>query len=104
MYSLHFLKSHRKIIFDITCRICIMRQLDMIMKPVFLRTNAQPFMPSHALILPVFIPFFLCTGPNKKLHLHLLKLTHAENELPCNDLIAECFSYLRDTKRNFHSS
>ena len=61
-------------------------------------------MPFHSFFFPVFIPFFLCAGPDKELHFHLFKFPHAENELPGYDFIAKCFTNLGNTKRNFHPS
>src|SRR5688572_31868358 len=61
-------------------------------------------MPFHSFRFPVFVPLFLCTRTNKELHFHLFKFPHTENELPCDDLITKCFSYLCNTKRNFHPS
>src|ERR1700749_3658665 len=47
-------------------------------------------------------PFFLRAGANEKLHLHLLKLAHADNELPGYHLVPESLAYLRNAKRYFH--
>src|SRR5688500_10592188 len=52
----------------------------------------------------MLIPLLLCARTNKKLHFHLLKFPHAENELAGYNLIPECFSNLCNAKRNFHSS
>src|SRR6476661_6551001 len=60
-------------------------------------------MPVQSCFLPIFKPFFLCTGANKELHFHLFKFSHAKNKLPCNNFIPECFTNLRNTKRNFHA-
>src|SRR5688500_17852932 len=104
MNSFHLFEPDRKIIFDITCCIGIMRQLHMIVEAVFLGRYSQALVPAHSFFLPVFVPLFLCTRPYKKLHFHLLKLTHSENKLPCYNLVPECFTYLRNSKRNFHSA
>src|SRR5665647_1663979 len=61
-------------------------------------------MPSHPCFFPVPEPFKLCSGLHKKLHLHLFKLTHAEDKLPGNDLISEGFAYLSDTEGKLHAA
>src|SRR5690606_2046679 len=38
----------------------------------------------------------------KKLHLHLLKLTHTEDKLAGYDFISESLANLRNSKRNLH--
>ncbi len=59
-------------------------------------------MPFQTFSFPVFKPFFLCAGAYKKLHFHLLKFAHANDELARNYLIAESLAYLRYPERNFH--
>ncbi len=61
-------------------------------------------MPLQTGFFPIFIPLLLCTRSNKKLHFHLLKLTHAENKLTRDNFITKSFSDLCNTKGNFHSS
>ena len=60
-------------------------------------------MPLHTCFLPLCKPVEFCSRLNEELHLHLFKLTHTEDELTCNNLVAECLSYLCDTKRKLHS-
>jgi hypothetical protein len=38
------------------------------------------------------------------LNFHLLELPRAKNEIARSNLISECFAYLSNTKRHFHSS
>ena len=49
-------------------------------------------------------PFHLCAWLAEELHLHLLKLTHTEDELTCNDLVTECLTDLSDTERDAHTA
>src|SRR6476620_1802804 len=58
-------------------------------------------MPLHSLGFPVLEPFHIRTGLDEELHLHLLKFTRAENEIPRRDFVSESFSDLRNSKRNF---
>src|SRR4051812_43650108 len=55
-------------------------------------------MPCHAAFFPLIEPLHLRAGAHKELHLHLLKLTCAEDELAGHDLIAEGLADLRNTK------
>src|SRR5688572_9468396 len=100
MNTFQLLKTDRKIKFNITCSVGIMGQLNVIMKAVILLSKTKGQMPFHPFFFPVFIPLLLCARLNKKLHFHLLKLPHAKNELPRNDLIPECLTNLCNTKRN----
>src|SRR4051812_23563943 len=102
MNTLHFFKTNGEIVLNICSSVGIMCQLHVIMKAVFFFWNAQAQVPFHSLLFPELVPLFLCTGANEKLHLHLLKLAHPENKLTGYDLIAECFSNLCNTERNFH--
>ena len=61
-------------------------------------------MPGHSQLLPLVEPLHFGAGFNEKLHLHLFKLTHTEDELTCNDLVSEGFTNLGDTKRQLHTS
>ena len=64
-----------------------------------LRAQAQRAVPAHALRFPVLEP--LEAGPRiaEELHLHLLKLARAEDELAGGDLVAKRFADLRDAER-----
>ena len=57
--------------------------------------------PVESEIDPVAIPllFFLAIGTNEELHLHLLELAGAENEILGGDFVAERFALLRDAER-----
>ena len=61
-------------------------------------------MPLHPNLLPLLEPSELLTRPNKELHLHLLELTHPEDELTGYDLVPEGLSDLCDTERNLHTT
>ena len=104
MYTLNFFKAHWEIVFYIAGHICIMGQFHMVMKSVLIRRYTQALVPFHTGCLPVFIPFLLCTGFHEKLHFHLLKLPHTENEPTCYDLITESLPGLCYTKGDLHTS
>src|SRR5687767_9020011 len=57
-------------------------------------------MPLHTAFFPGVVPFHLRARSNKELHFHLLKLACSENKLARYNLIAECFTYLCNSKRN----
>src|SRR3989338_9167195 len=101
--TFQFFKAHWKIKFDITGCVCIMGQLNVVMKAVVLITQAQLSVPLHPGFLPVFIPLHLFAWTHKKLHFNLLKFAHAENELTGYNLVAEGLTNLCNTKRNLHS-
>ena len=49
------------------------------------------------------VTLLLCTRLDEELHLHLLKFTHAEDELARDDFVAEGLSDLGNAKRRQHS-
>ncbi len=61
-------------------------------------------MPGHAGLLPAVPPHHLLARAHEELHLHLLELAHAENELTRHDLVAERLADLCDTERQLHAA
>src|ERR1051325_6417939 len=102
MYTFQFFKTYGEFIFYIASRIGIVSELYVIVKTEFLFRDTQAQVPFHALFFPVFVPLFLGARADKKLHLHLLKFEHTENELAGNDLVTESLTGLGNTKRYFH--
>ncbi len=104
MNAFQFLEAHGKTEFDIRGRVGIMSQFLMRMKTIVFLTQTQSQVPLEAGFLPFFVPFQLSTGAHEKLHFHLLKFAHAENELTCHDFVAKRFSRLGYPERNFHTA
>ena len=68
-------------------------------QPVF--GEAEAAVPVHPLLLPVLEPLHVGARLDEELHLHLLELARAENEVARRDLVAERLSDLRDAERHF---
>src|SRR5262249_43799810 len=102
--TFHLLKTNRELVLYITGRICIVRQLHMVVVAVLLFSNTETQMPFHAFFFPEGIPFFLGARAHEEFHLHLLKFTHTKDELAGNDFIPKSLTDLRYTKGNFHPS
>ena len=102
--SLQFFEAEREVKLDICCRIGIVSKFFVIVIAVVLLWYAQSQMPLHSCLLPILKPFEFFSRTDKKLHLHLLKFSHSEDKLTCNNLISECLSDLSNTKWDFHSS
>ena len=64
-------------------------------------SSPSPAMPFHARGFPLLEPLHVRAGLDEELHLHLLELTRAENEIPRRDLVAERLADLRDAERHF---
>jgi len=103
MDSFQLFESEWKFKFDICCCIGIMCQFLMVVESITILRHTQRLMPFDTCLFPVFIPFKLCSGAYKKLHLHLFKFTHTEDKLTRHDLVTEGFSYLGNTKRYLHT-
>ena len=74
------------------------------METIVVSTEAQCLMPLHTELFPLLEPFLLCPGLYKELHLHLLELSHTEDELTGYNLITESLTYLCNTERNLHTT
>ena len=66
-----------------------------------LSRQALFFPPTNTFFFPVFMPFFIISGVNKIFQLGLLKLSHPKDKVARSNLIAERFTNLGDTKRQF---
>src|SRR5574344_58133 len=104
MDPFQLLKSKGKIKVYIAGRIGIVSHFIVVMITVFFPISTQRKMPVQTHFFPVFIPFHFISRAYKKLHFHLLKFTHPENELSCNYLISESFTNLCNAKGDFHTA
>ena len=102
--TLHLLEPEREFILHVSRGIGIMCQLLVIVETVVFVAETKCTVPLHPNLLPLLEPSELLTRPNKELHLHLLELTHPEDELTGYDLIPEGLSDLCDTERNLHTA
>ena len=60
--------------------------------------DAEPRVPAHALLHPVAEPLVSLAGRDEELHLHLLELERAEDEVAGRDLVAERLPDLGDAE------
>src|SRR5690606_32892142 len=104
MDPLQFLEPKGELKFYIRGGIGIMGQLLVIVETVVSFAHPQGQMPVHPSFLPSLIPLLLASRGNEELHFHLFELPHAEDELPCDDLIAEGLPGLGDPKGDLHPS
>src|SRR5690625_7441258 len=81
-----------------------MRKIIMIIESHFLCRKTQRLVPLHTYFFPVLIPFHFGSRRDEILHLHLLKLLHAENKLTRNVFISGCFTYLSASGWYFFTS
>ena len=102
--ALELLETEREVELDVGGGIGVVGQLLVVMEAVVLRAHPQVHMPLHAGLFPLGEPVELRTGLDEELHLHLLELAHAEDELPGHDLVAESLADLRDAERNLHAA
>ena len=90
-----------KLIFNIDGALGVMRQL---LFRVFKETqtiwiDSKIGVPSQTSVDPILVPLFIGTGNYKIFHLHLLKLTSAEDEVTGSNLVTEGFTDLTNSKR-----
>ena len=58
--------------------------------------------PARALVDPVLVPLLVLARLDEELHLHLLELAGAEDEVARRDLVAEALADLRDAEGRLH--
>src|SRR5690606_12645822 len=90
--------------FNIGCGIGVMSKLFVIVEAVIVFTEAQGKVPFQALLLPVLKPLKFGAGAHEVLHLHLLKLTHAEDKLTGYNFVTESLADLGNPKRDLHTA
>src|SRR6266568_757700 len=88
-------------ILDIDGTLGIVRQLFfwLFVQPQVFFRNANVLKPLMTGIDPLLMCLFVIAGSHEIFHLHLLKLTRAENEITGRNFVAKRFADLRDTKR-----
>ena len=64
-----------------------------------LRLDAEVDVPAGAGVDPVLVPFLIGAGRDEELHLHLLELTGAEDEVARGDLVTEGLTHVGDAER-----
>ncbi len=104
MYTFHLLEAERHLEFYVGGSIGIVCKFLMVMIAIFLIAQAKSLVPFQTRFLPFFEPFQFRTGTHEELHLHLLELTHTENELTCYNFVAESLANLRNTEGNAHTT
>ena len=102
--SFQFAPAEREFEFDVDRRLCIVRQLVVIMVLQFVFPEAEAFfIIFHACRAPVFEPFHGFLVAAEEFHFHLRELAGAECEVAGRDLVAERLADLRNTERKLFS-
>ncbi|GAA2772815.1 hypothetical protein GCM10020219_048590 [Nonomuraea dietziae] len=80
----------------------VVRQLllGVLVEPEVVLVDAQVGVPAEALVDPVLVPLLVGSGLDEELHLHLLELAGAEDEVARRDLVAEGLADLADAERD----
>src|SRR5438045_1998316 len=86
---------------DVAGSLRIMCELFMWLKTHAFFGHAKRLPPIPARFFPLVEEFFVRALFAKELHLHLLELARAEEEILCIDLVAEALADLTNTKRYF---
>ena len=105
VHSFDFLEAEcaTEIECDIERRARVVRQLacGVLVKAQPLGRQPKRQVPVQAQLLPLFKPRHVRSRLDKELHLHLLELTRAKNEVAGSNLVAKCLADLRDAKGHF---
>ena len=102
--AFHFLEAKRHTELDVCSGVGIVSELIMVVETIVLCAEAEILMPLHAGFFPFGEPVELGTWLDEELHLHLFKLSHAEDELAGYNLVAEGFADLCYAEGNLHAS
>ena len=100
--SLELLPAERELVLDVERLLGVVRQLVrcVLVEPQLLGADAEAPVPLHTRLLPLVEPALVLVRPHEELHLHLLELARAEDEVPRSDLVAERLAHLRDPERD----
>ena len=101
--ALDLLEPEREVVFDVRRGVGVVGQFVVVVEAVVIVAEAQRTVPGHAGVLPLVPPLHFGSGAHEELHLHLLELAHAEDELTGHDLVAEGLADLRNAERDFHA-
>ena len=95
-YAFQFAPAPGEQILDVGSGLGVVRQLFLLVgaQAQALRPDAVPGIPVIASIYPLLMPLLVGAGAHKVLHLHLLELAHAEDEVTGGDFIAERLALL----------
>src|SRR5450432_841579 len=87
-------------VFDVDRALGVVRQLllRVLVQAQHLRTKTQPHVPRKPRVDPVLVPLLVAARLDEELHLHLLELAGAEDEVSWCDLVAETLTLLRDAE------
>ena len=102
--AFHFLEAEGHQELDVRSRIGVVSQLVVVVETVVIRPETERPMPFHTRIAPFGPPPHLLARADEELHLHLFELTHAEDELPRHDLVAERLADLGNAERQLHAA
>ena len=88
-------------VLDVDGALRVVRQLllRVLEEPQVVPVDAEVGVPVGALVDPVLVPFLVGAGLDEVLHLHLLELARAEDEVARGDLVAERLADLADAER-----
>ena len=88
-------------VFDVRGALGVVAELvqGVLEEPQVLLAHAQAGVPGHAFLHPVLVPLLVRAGLDEELHLHLLELAGAEDEVARRDLVAEGLADLADAER-----
>ena len=100
MNTLEFLETEWEIELDIGSGIGIVGKFLMVVETIVLSSHTEVHMPLQTGFLPIFEELHFSSRLAEEFHLHLLELSHTEDELTCDNLIPECLSDLCDTERD----
>src|SRR5579875_1241884 len=89
-------------VLDVDGALGVMRQLllGVLVQPQVLLADAEAGVPVQAGVDPLLVPLLVGARADEELHLHLLELAGAEDEVPRRDLVAERLADLPDAERD----
>ena len=90
-----------ELVFDVHGALGVVGELllRMLVVAQVLRLDAEVDVPAGAGVDPVLVPFLIGAGRDEELHLHLLELTGAEDEVARGDLVTEGLTHVGDAER-----
>ncbi len=99
-----FLESEGHTEFNVGGGVGVVCQFFVVVEAIFVIAHAEGLVPCQTPLFPLLEPLEFFAGAYKELHFHLLELAHTEDELACDNLVAEGLAYLCDAEGYAHTA
>ena len=104
VYPFELLPAERELVLDVEGGLRVVGELvrPVLLEPQLRSADTELVVVVYPRLLPVLEPFLVLRRLDEELHLHLLELAGAEDEVLGRYLVSERLAYLGDAERDLH--